>query len=53
MGWVTEIVWSNGNPDTFAALRPKVLRRGMIFSFCLTVAPGVLFLIIRILTGLK
>lgn len=53
MGWVTEIVWSNGNPDAFAELRPKVLRQGMIFSFCLTIAPGMLFLIIWILTGFK
>ena len=43
-GWITEVIW--GETAHAALRRPKVFRRGLIFSVGLTLLPGIVVLLI-------
>jgi hypothetical protein len=51
LGWITELMWSGGDTSRTEDARPKVYRRGMIFSSLIAVAPGVLVPLIWLVFG--
>ena len=40
LGWVTELMWSEGDTSRTEATRPRVYRRGMMFSAAVALTPG-------------
>ncbi len=44
LGWITEILWSEGKTDLTQPLRAKIFCMGLIFSIALTLLPAILIL---------
>lgn len=44
LGWVTELMWSQGDTSRTEATRSRVYRRGMMFSAIVALTPGALVL---------
>ncbi len=42
LGWITELMWSEGDTWRTEAIRQRVYRRGLLFSALVAAAPGVL-----------
>jgi hypothetical protein len=53
MAWITELAWSQGDTSRTEPLRPKVFRRGLIFSVLLTLLPIPIVLLLWALSGFK
>lgn len=46
MGWVTELLWSDCNTSLTESIRPKIFRKGLVFSIVITFSPAILWIII-------
>jgi hypothetical protein len=53
MSWITELVWTQGDTSRTEPLRPKVFRRGLIFSVVLTLLPIPIVVFVWALSGFK
>jgi hypothetical protein len=53
LGWVTELLWSDGDTSRTEALRPAVYRWGLTFSVAVTLLPAVLVPLFWIAHGLR
>ena len=42
LGWITELMWSEGDTSRTETIRRRVYRRGLVFSALVAAAPGVL-----------
>ncbi len=53
LGWVTELLWSRGDTCQTEAIRPKIYRKGIIFSVALTISPAALVPLAWLIWGFK
>lgn len=53
LGWVTEMLWSQGDTSQTQALRSKIYRQGLIFSVLLTLFPAVIVFLVWAFSGFK
>jgi len=53
LGWVTELMWSEGDTSRTEAVRARVYRRGMMFSAGIAVTPGVVMLLAWLLSAFR
>jgi|SRR5579862_2380981 len=53
LGWIVELLWSNGDKTRIESLRPKAFRLGLIFSVLLTLLPAVLLPLAWAIRGFK
>jgi hypothetical protein len=53
LGWISEILWSAGDTTRTEALRPNVFRLGLLFSVCLTLLPGSVVLLARLVLAVN
>ena len=51
LGWVTELMWSEGDTSRTEAIRRRVYRRGLVFSALVVAAPGVLLAALWMIFG--
>jgi hypothetical protein len=53
LGWITEVMWSEGDTSRTEAIRQKVYRRGPLFSAVIAAAPGVLVPLLWFVFGFR
>ncbi|MEO6845944.1 MAG: hypothetical protein ABI443_01410 [Chthoniobacterales bacterium] len=53
MGWISEVLWSNGDTSRTESIRQKVFVIGVIFSIGLTLLPGIIPPLIWVIWGYR
>jgi hypothetical protein len=53
LGWVTELLWSDGDTARTELLRPAVYRWGLTFSVAITLLPAVFVPVFWFMQGLR
>jgi hypothetical protein len=53
LGWVTELLWSDGDTARTELLRPAVYRWGLVFSVAITLLPAVFVPLLWFLQGAR
>ena len=53
LGWVTELLWSDGDTARTELLRPTVYRWGLTFSVAITLLPAVFVPLFWFMQGLR
>jgi hypothetical protein len=53
LGWVTELLWSDGDTSRTGALRPTVYRWGLTFSVAVTLLPAFVVPLLWLMRGLR
>jgi hypothetical protein len=53
LGWVTELLWSDGDTARTEALRPAVYRWGLTFAIAVTLLPAVFVPMFWVAQGLR
>lgn len=53
LGWMTELMWSEGDTSRTETIRRRVYRRGLIFSALVAAAPGVLAVALWMIFGFR
>jgi hypothetical protein len=51
LGWTTELMWSGGDTSRTERVRPRIFRRGLIFSILIAATPGVLIPLMWMIFG--
>ena len=51
LGWATELMWSGGDTSRTERVRPRIFRRGLIFSIVIEATPGVLIPLMWMIFG--
>ncbi len=53
LGWVTELLWSDGDTSRTEMLRPAVYRWGLTFAVAITLLPAVFVPVFWFMQGLR
>jgi hypothetical protein len=53
LGWITELLWSAGDTARTETLRSNIFFLGLLFSVCLTLLPGSVILLARLILAIN
>lgn len=53
LGWVSELLWSDGDTSRTELMRPAVYRWGLVFSVTVTLLPAVFVPVVWLLQGVR